>query len=638
MISGRGSPARDITAPRRDQYNRISKPARPTGSGSRTPDFRPPRNNDAFEDEQTRKWVSEEDSFVLKQAKKKADIRVREGRAKPIDWLAVILRVIDPDRDLLDDDEEEVQHEVVDPEGVFEGLNDAQLGELENDINSYLALEKNKKNQDYWKTMQIICNDRRQKLKPLGPEGRAVSSVAVDIDKLLSPKTYEQLEGLEKSIRAKLRSNENIDYDYWEQLLRSLLIWKAKAKLKKVYQSVLDSRLDTLRKQQEEEAQAVREKMQELVGGAGGEQSTDVSENVRIQPPFPYSQAYDPEPLLKLHAEDKSSEVVDESVFLKKIVAERRRVLKLGYVPLKQQIADKGTSSITKVASVTAASTAPPGTQRFSTAANEDFSQATKALYEREVARGIDEDEEIFTGEEAVTTADQPQWADKYRPRKPRYFNRVQMGYEWNKYNQTHYDHDNPPPKVVQGYKFNIFYPDLIDKSKAPTFKIIREHGRKRGESFAPAGEEDTCLIRFIAGPPYEDIAFRIIDKEWDYSAKRDRGFKSSFDKVRTLTFTANKRDRWLSTPPPNRKLILLIGHSSAPLPVQEGKKQSIVCMYLLFADLSFRFTTGNECLGSACEDLRQLTWEVIHSSKNNTISHNHYSRSDHGTCPAVHR
>ena len=23
---------------------------------------------------------------------------------------------------------------------------------------------------------------------------------------------------------------------------------------------------------------------------------------------------------------------------------------------------------------------------------------------------------------------------------------------------------DNPPPKIVQGYKFNIFYPDLIDK------------------------------------------------------------------------------------------------------------------------------------------------------------------------------
>ena len=42
-------------------------------------------------------------------------------------------------------------------------------------------------------------------------------------------------------------------------------------------------------------------------------------------------------------------------------------------------------------------------------------------------------------------------WHDKYRPRKPKYFNRVHTGYEWNKYNQTHYDHDNPPPKVSEG-------------------------------------------------------------------------------------------------------------------------------------------------------------------------------------------
>lgn len=177
-----------------------------------------------------------------------------------------------------------------------------------------------------------------------------------------------------------------------------------------------------------------------------------------------------------------------------------------------------------------------PGVSRFAPVPNEDFSQATTALYEREVARGVQENEEIFAGEEEVSSSSKPQWANKYRPRKPRYFNRVQMGYEWNKYNQTHYDHDNPPPKVVQGYKFNIFYPDLIDKVKAPTYRIERENGRKRGQSFAPAGEEDTCLIRFISGPPYEDVAFRIVDKEWDYSAKRERGFRSSFDKVSALT------------------------------------------------------------------------------------------------------
>jgi hypothetical protein len=64
--------------------------------------------------------------------------------------------------------------------------------------------------------------------------------------------------------------------------------------------------------------------------------------------------------------------------------------------------------------------------------------------------------------------------ACRYAPRKPRYFNRIHTGYEWNKYNQTHYDTENPPPKVVQGYKFNIFYPDLLDKTIAPTYRSVR--------------------------------------------------------------------------------------------------------------------------------------------------------------------
>merc|ERR1712224_410258 len=51
-------------------------------------------------------------------------------------------------------------------------------------------------------------------------------------------------------------------------------------------------------------------------------------------------------------------------------------------------------------------------------------------------------------------------WLDRFKLRKPKYFNRVHTGYEWNRYNQTHYDAENPPPKMVMGYKFNIFYPD----------------------------------------------------------------------------------------------------------------------------------------------------------------------------------
>lgn len=77
---------------------------------------------------------------------------------------------------------------------------------------------------------------------------------------------------------------------------------------------------------------------------------------------------------------------------------------------------------------------------------------------------------------------------------------------------------DNPPPKVVQAYRFTIFCPDLVDVTKAPTYKIIRE-----------PGNDDTCILHFKIGPPYEDLAFRIVNKEWEYSHKK--GFKSTFDR-----------------------------------------------------------------------------------------------------------
>ncbi|KAI0976533.1 mid region of cactin-domain-containing protein [Xylaria arbuscula] len=463
MISGRKSPPRrDITAPRRDANTRISKPSRPM----RTDAPAAARQTYLSQDEQSQRFVADEDRFVLKQAKKKADIRVREGRAKPIDLLAFNLRYVDTDRDVFDDTDADVHISVPPPDAVIAALSESDASELEAEITSYHTLETNTRNREYWTALRTLLADHRLKLKPMGPEVRAVSAVTSDVDKILGPKSLEQLEKLEGQIQTKLRSDEVMDTDYWEQLLKSLRVYKAKTKLKIICDAIRDSQLQLLPET-------------------------------------------DPKETAGLAGENTPSQTTRED----------------------QPVIPAAISRLQQTNPSSSASSIPPGTARFASSTNEDFSQATKALYEREVARGVNEDEEIFTAEEAVSGTTKPQWADKYRPRKPRYFNRVQMGYEWNKYNQTHYDHDNPPPKVVQGYKFNIFYPDLIDKTKAPTFKIIREHGRRKGESLAPAGEEDTCLIRFIAGPPYEDIAFRIVDREWDYSAKKDRGFKSSFDK-----------------------------------------------------------------------------------------------------------
>jgi hypothetical protein len=566
MIEGyksSGTRERDITSPRRDPTNRITKPVRQSNPRPArvAADSRGTPGNYQSQDDLSRQFVADEDKFVLKQSKRKADIRVREGRAKPIDFLAFSLRFIDSERDPFDDDDGDPSIQVPAPEDIVKNLDETQLKEMDEDIKSYLVIETNSTNKEYWKALLAIADDRRKKLNPRGPEGRAVNSVASDIDKILEPKTYEQLEALEKQIRAKLRSDEPIDTDYWEELLKSLLVWKAKAKLRKIYKSITEARVHLLRQQNPDLVEDV----------AAGQGSTSTS-------------------------------TADASIGGRAVSSSS-----------KAQSTELTAKRSAPVALIGMSSNVAPVNTRFAHSATEDFSQTTKALYEREVARGIGENEEIFTAEEADPGAAKPKWADKYRPRKPRYFNRVQMGYEWNKYNQTHYDHDNPPPKVVQGYKFNIFYPDLIDKTKAPTYKIIREHGRRRGETFAPAGEEDTCLIRFIAGPPYEDIAFRIVDREWDYSAKKDRGFKSSFDKVRcTRCFfvsspfflppaspaSAEAPARLVRSPPPTVSLPLALdaetnpllflslvirsgtfvtltprptGHSPTPFPIQEG-------------------------------------------------------------------
>lgn len=478
MIEGRGPRARDPTSPRFDPFTRISKPKKPTPPAQPEQQQQQQQQQKArylTQDEQSEQFVADEDKFVLKQAKKKADIRVRENRATPIDLLAFNLRHVDTDRDVFDDDEQDVEIEVPAPEHVIEELGAEELRELEGEITNYHTLEMNARNREYWEALRTIGRHRLQQLENQGRDGRGVGAVSDDVDRILSPKSYEQLEALEKQIKAKLESDEDIDTDYWEHLLESLLVWKARAKLKRVYKAIRDAKIEVLREKNPEKAAALAE-----------------SDGALPAPTVPREPEKTPE----------------------------------------ARPAPTPPSKFTAIAK-SQATRVPVGTARFSQPAEEDFSATTKALFEREVARGVSENEEIFTAEESVPGSQHPpQWADRYRPRKPRYFNRVQMGYEWNKYNQTHYDHDNPPPKVVQGYKFNIFYPDLIDKAKAPTYRIVREGGRRKGESVAPAGEADTCLIRFMAGPPYEDIAFRIVDREWDYSAKRDRGFRSTFDKV----------------------------------------------------------------------------------------------------------
>lgn len=366
--------------------------------------------------------------------------------------------------------------------------------------------------------MNTICQDRRKHSQSASASARGVSSVADNLDKLLGPKNLAELEKLEGQIKTKLASNEPIDTDYWEHLLKSLLVYKARAKLRNVSKSIVEARVGGLRKQQAAEADALRVRLEARLQAAG-QDGMEKKGKTQLDRQDGDRHPLDPEPLLRLRPEDKGLDSMSEKDFADSLISDRRKVLSLGFVPGRKRHHQPNSSTALE-----------PSSKR----------QRTEPVPNPSL--GLSENEELLTTEVPVTT-NKAKWPPTHPPpRKPQSFNRVLLGYEWNKYNQTHYDHDNPPPKVVQGYRFNVFYPDLVDVSRAPTYKIEREGGRRRGEVQAKAGEEDMCVIRFVAGAPYEDTAFRIVDREWDYSAKRERGFKSSFDKgVLSLHFMFKK-------------------------------------------------------------------------------------------------
>ena len=75
----------------------------------------------------------------------------------------------------------------------------------------------------------VVCKDRLDRIQTNARMGvEAAAAVESDISTLLSGKTYDDLAALQRRIQEKLTSGEPVDTDYWEGLLKKLLVWKAK--------------------------------------------------------------------------------------------------------------------------------------------------------------------------------------------------------------------------------------------------------------------------------------------------------------------------------------------------------------------------------------------------------------------------
>ncbi|KRX14835.1 Cactin, partial [Trichinella nelsoni] len=380
-------------------------------------------------------WIKQENTFHLEQARTRSRIRMREGRAKPIDYLATYVS---------DGEDQDCEHfEFLEPTKYAEDLTVRDYEDLLEDIKVYQDYHGEALSQ-FWSDMATIVQHRlNQQLAASAPTStrrqEIHASVFADIEEMLNGKDVEHLLILEQQIQNKLNTDQSeLDVGYWEMVLSLLRLRVSYLRLNEDY----ERRLKKYKRKRENEPSDVIE-ITEPVQRTWKSLTNEEREAETI----------------KAYREGNYSPVCLNPKSLPQNV-----------VPLE------------------------PDHKKYDINALRCNLNKNNWLddFIAEAKKGMTSDEATFAVEENIQKERAYLWSDRFRPRKPRYFNRVHTGFEWNKYNQTHYDLENPPPKIVQGYRFNIFYPDLIEP-KPPRFKV------------SPCeNDPDFCVLKIEAGPPYE--------------------------------------------------------------------------------------------------------------------------------------
>ena len=496
------------------------------------------------EAEQHEHWEQEEDDFVLRQHRHRSKIRIRDGRAKPIDLFAHYIDIFGSKPDGKKKGNGYLQEEKIDlsdspvellnPCEWFNGLRYPDLQALEPDIKTYMSADF-EGNQQYWKDLLDITLNEMAKLQTMKEQSEARGSSASDISAAVVPdvmslfegKSIEELDEMETEMKDILKNDDpSIDSSFYRGTLSRLRAHRAKTRLtishKKNLKRQKDKILNPAENSLSRDNQSVKEEDKRM-SRSRLDRDDDRARKNSADRSHEDEEVVGDEVEVERDDEDVDNAPQDRFEELReKCIEDYKRG---GYSPKmlrksqldanivcvnferdyellnqhRHQICNASSLDEARMAIMTREE------REFMTAASQGMNKHEETAFNCEAPiRGLDNRNQTYI------------WADKYQPRKPRYFNRVHTGFEWNKYNQTHYDIDNPPPKVVQGYKFNIFYPDLIDKSKAPKFTIT-----------PCKDDKDFCIIRFSAGPPYEDIAFRIVNREWNNSHKS--GYRCQF-------------------------------------------------------------------------------------------------------------
>jgi hypothetical protein len=175
--------------------------------------------------------------------------------------------------------------------------------------------------------MMVVCKDRLDRIRMdqrMGVE--AAAAVEGDINALLANKSYEHLVVLQNQIQAKLSSGEPVDVDYWENLLRRLLVWKAKAKLRTFHEVVVRNRLEQLRKKQRDEARLAQDELlakaaQHGALGRNYAPETAANANASVEEAEPYERGMSPELITVLGPNERDLAIVSAEDELRELVS-----------------------------------------------------------------------------------------------------------------------------------------------------------------------------------------------------------------------------------------------------------------------------------------------------------------------------
>ncbi|KAJ3320396.1 hypothetical protein HDV06_005319 [Boothiomyces sp. JEL0866] len=326
----------------------------------------------------------DDDEFFYKQAKLRAEIRLKENRPQPIDLIVINLTI--KNINILD---------------ILDSLKSAELTQLLSDLQLFIKYDEQ---DEYYKSIKEIVEFRLTNTRT-----GISDKIKKDITELYATKTIVgELIELEHQVKDKMKE-DFIDLDYWENILKILNVYKARAKLQKYIKTVILEKIEFKRQE--------------------------------------FKPYMEPEIILTVDLEEL---IFTQSQNQQYLQESRNEILQ------KYQI------------------------QQTTESLFQETIEQRQALYQQMVRdASVDmEDEEIFKSNF--------DYGEKYKPRKPDYFNRI-------KYFMTHQD--------------------LIEKIP-PTYKVLEK--------------PDCFVVVFTAGPPYEDIAFKIIKREWEHNHKK--GFKSCFD------------------------------------------------------------------------------------------------------------